>query len=163
MSPDSSQPSPDAVVVEETGVGRFQVEARAGSATILVDEPESVGGMGSGPNPYDLLAAALGACTTMTLRLYANQKAWPLTRARVSVVHHRGTLKARDVFDREITLEGDLDETQRARLIQIAERCPVHVTLTRGADIRTTLTAADAVEPSAGGQHVKNMQEACKT
>ena len=115
----------DAVVVEETGLGRYQVEARAGSAAFLVDEPVAVGGLGSGPNPYDLLAAALGACTTMTLRLYANQKAWPLRRVRASVKHHRPALNARDVFECEVTLEGDLDEAQRKRLMEVAERCPV--------------------------------------
>ena len=163
MSADNPQPSADAVLVEETGVGRYQVEARAGSAAFLIDEPAAVGGLASGPNPYDLLAAALGACTAMTVRLYANQKAWPLTKARVSVTHHRAALGARDVFDREITLEGGLDEAQRTRLIEIAERCPVHLTLTRGADIHTTLIdAAAAQQPSAGGQHVKNMEEACQ-
>jgi putative redox protein len=152
---------PEEVVVEETGVGRFQVEARAGSATLLIDEPESVGGLGSGPNPYDLLAAALGACTAMTVRLYANQKAWPLTHARVSVVHHRATLQAKDVFERKITLEGDLDDAQRTRLLQIAERCPVHLTLSRGSDIQTSLTPpAPPPTPSASPQHKGGMDEA---
>ena len=79
----------------------------------------------SGPNPYDLLNAALGACKTMTIRLYANRKAWPLKHVEVAVRHRRTDLNARDVFEVDVTLEGDLDESQRARLMEIAERCPV--------------------------------------
>ena len=165
MSADIPQilPAVNAVLVEETGLGRFQVEARAGSATFLIDEPTTVGGLGSGPNPYDLLAAALGACTTMTLRLYANKKAWPLAKVRVSVVHNRDALTARDAFEAQVTLEGDLDAAQRARLMQIAERCPVHLSLTRGADVHTSLIEpAAAAQPSTGPQHMKNMEEACE-
>jgi putative redox protein len=137
------------VVVAETGLGRLQVEARTASGAILIDEPVSVGGLGSGPNPYDLLSAALGACTTMTLRLYAERKGWPLTRVQVSVLHHRASLDARDLFDRTISLEGPLDDAQRAQLLAIAERCPVHRTLDRGADVRTSLSeAAASAEPS---------------
>lgn len=132
------------VIVEETGLGRYQVEARIGSAAILIDEPVSAGGLGTGPNPFDLLSAALGSCTAMTIRLYAQRKAWPLTRARVRVTHHRGTLQARDNFHREITLEGALDEAQRARLMEIAERCPVHLTLERGAEVTSRLVPPDA-------------------
>lgn len=155
-------PAPEEIVVEDTGVGRYQVEARAGSSALLIDEPTSVGGLGSGPNPYDLLAAALGACTAMTMRLYASQKNWPLTRARVSVVHRRATLQAKDVFERRITLEGGLDDAQRARLLQIAERCPVHLTLSRGSDIQTTLAPAEPPPiPGEGPQHKGGMDEAC--
>jgi putative redox protein len=151
-------------IVEETGLGRFQVEARIGASAILVDEPVSAGGLGTGPNPFDLLSAALGACTAMTVRLYAERKSWPLKRARVRVTHHRGTLQARDSFHREITLEGALDEAQRTRLMEIAGHCPVHLTLERGSDITSSLVPPDASlgDGSPPGEHVKTMEEACE-
>lgn len=153
------------VVVDETGLGLFQVEARVGSTAFLIDEPVSAGGLGSGPNPFDLLSAALGSCTAMTIRLYARRKAWPLTNVHVRVAHHRNALGARDTFTREIFLDGQLDEPQRARLIEIAERCPVHLTLERGADVATRLLPDPTrlgEETSAEGEHVKTMEEACK-
>ena len=153
----------EAVIIEETGLGLFQVEARVGSAAILIDEPVSAGGLGTGPNPYDLLCSALGACTLMTMRLYAERKAWPLARGRVRVTHRRGALQARDVFHREITLEGALDDAQRARLLEIAERCPVHLSLERGADVTTDLvTPARAADGAATTDaHKRDMDEAC--
>ena len=99
----------------------------------------------------------------MTLRLYAERKGWPLKRVQVSVRHHRASLEARDLFDRTISLEGPLDEAQRARLLQIAERCPVHRTLERGSDIRTAVIAAVmSAEPSTAvpPQHMRDMEEA---
>lgn len=127
------------VIVTETGLGGYQVEVRVGTSTFLADEPVAVGGLGSGPNPYDLLSAALGTCTVLTARLYANRKGWPLTRARASVVHHPAGAGQRDLFEREVALEGDLDDGQRARLIDIASRCPVSQTLQRGAEVRISL------------------------
>ena len=134
MSTDS-----ETVTVSETGRGKYQVEARAGDATILIDEPVSVGGLGAGPNPYNLLSAALGACTTMTIRLYAARKGWPLKHVETAVRHTRANLPARDSFALEILLDGDLDAVQRARLMEIAEKCPVHLMLTHGASVVTTL------------------------
>jgi putative redox protein len=85
----------------------------------------------------------------MTLRLYAERKGWPLERVQVSVLHHRASLDAHDLFDRTVSLEGPLDDAQRAQLLSIAERCPVHRTLDRGSDIRTSLgDAAASAEPS---------------
>jgi putative redox protein len=164
MAAATPAPSGESVVVDDTGVGKFQVEARMGSTALLIDEPASVGGLGSGPNPYDLMSAALGACTLMTIRLYATRKAWPLTHVRVRVTHRRGALQARDVFDREIHLEGALDADQRQRLKEIAERCPVHLSLERGSDVVTTLV--EAAEPLAAKSgtlcaHMKDMEEAC--
>jgi putative redox protein len=159
-----SAPAGEAVVVEETRLGRFQVEARIGSTALLIDEPVAAGGLGSGPNPFDLLSAALGSCTAMTIRLYAERKAWPLDHVRVRVSHHRGALAARDTFSREISLEGTLDDTQRARLMEIAQRCPVHLSLERGADVASTLAPRDAPldEPTAtAGEHMRTMEEAC--
>ncbi len=155
----------ETIVVEETGVGLFQAKVRAGAATILVDEPVSAGGLGSGPNPFDLLSAALGSCTSMTIRLYARQKNWPLKNVRVSVTHHRPDLHARDLFEKEISFEGALDDAQKARLIAVAERCPVHLTLTRGADVTTKFAPDDKAteqQPKDLCEHMTNMEEACQ-
>ena len=157
-------PVGERVVVAETGRGRFEVEARAPSASFLIDEPVPAGGLGSGPNPYDLLSAALGACTTMTIRLYANRKAWPLTHVQVCVQHHRATLTSKDLFERTISLQGPLDEAQRARLLEIAEKCPVHLTLTQGSQIQTNLAAALSEPPAPAhgvSEHMRDMDEAC--
>jgi putative redox protein len=161
-TPQSPAPAPEAVLVEGTNAGLYQVAVHAGGATFLADEPLDVGGLGSGPNPYELLAAALGACTAMTVRSYAQRKGWPLTQVSVRVAHVRATPEARDRFEREVSLEGDLDETQLARLEAIANRCPVHQTLERGADVRTSIVppGETAIEASSG-QHVRDMDEAC--
>ena len=156
----------ETVVVDETRLGRFQVEARIGSTAFLIDEPVAAGGLGSGPNPYDLLSAALGSCTAMTLRLYAERKAWPLSHVRVRAAHHRGALHARDAFSLDISLEGDLDETQRARLMEIAQHCPVHLTLERGADVAARLLPPEVQadgDTRTRGEHMKNMVEACES
>lgn len=132
-------PVMEGVEVRETRRGKFQVEVRTASGTFLADEPDAVGGLGSGPTPYDLIGAALGACTAMTVRLYAERKGWPLETAEVRVVHRSGRQKARDRFAREIVLTGPLTTDQRRRLLEIAERCPVHQTLDRGVDIVSVL------------------------
>lgn len=129
------------VVVEETGQGAFQVEVSAGGAHFFADEPVEVGGMGSGPTPYDLLSAGLGACTAMTLRLYARHKLLPLDKVRVTVGHKKVREAPSDRFVREIRLTGALDDSQRQRLLEIADKCPVHRTL-HGAGIETGLEAA---------------------
>jgi putative redox protein len=135
---EDAEPLHDEVLVEETRAGKLQVEVRAGPARFLADEPVAVGGLGSGPGPYELLSAALGACTSMTLRLYADQKQWPLTRIRVAVSHSKDKeRKPADLFRRSIALEGPLDDAQRARLLEIAGRCPVHRTLESGSAIET--------------------------
>jgi uncharacterized OsmC-like protein/alpha-beta hydrolase superfamily lysophospholipase len=135
------------VVVRETRVGRLQQEIKVGRHRLLADEPVTAGGLDSGPGPYDLVLAGLGACTSMTLRLYAERKALPLDRVTVRLAHSRihaadcencetkeGML---DRIDRVITLSGNLDEDQRKRLLEIADKCPVHRTLTSEIDIRT--------------------------
>jgi putative redox protein len=135
------------VIVQETGHGKFQQEIISGRHHLIADEPPDVGGLGSGPGPYDLLLAALGACTAMTLRLYADRKNIPLIRAAVRL--HHGKVYATDCaecetkegmldrIERVITLEGDLTAEQRARLMEIADKCPVHRTLTSEINIRT--------------------------
>jgi putative redox protein len=135
------------VLVRETGHGVFQQEIISGRHHLIADEPKDAGGLGSGPGPYDLLLAALGACTSMTLRLYADRKKIPLTRTQVRLRHHRIYAKdcaecetkegMLDRIDRVITLEGDLTAEQRARLMEIADKCPVHHTLTSEVSIRT--------------------------
>ena len=122
----------------DRGPGDLRVEIVTGGATILAVEPVEVGGGGTGPSPYHLLAAALATCTTMTLRLYADSKGWPLEHVAAEVTHEKQSgVTPPDVFHRTVSLSGPLDETQRARLMQIADRCPVHRTLTRGARIET--------------------------
>lgn len=152
----------EVLVVTETGRGKYQVEARVGDTAFVIDEPVSVGGLGSGPNPYDLLSAALGSCTAMTIRLYANRKSWPLDRVRVAVRHSRASLEANDLFEADVTLEGALDEAQRARLMEIGARCPVHQSLARGSQVRNVLSpSADIPKPVDSPAHMKCMVEAC--
>jgi putative redox protein len=135
------------VVVSETRRSRFEQEVSIGRHRLLADEPVSVGGLDSGPGPYDLLLAGLGACTSMTLRLYAERKSLPLDRVTVRLAHSKihaadcescetkeGML---DRIDRVITLAGELDDDQRARLLGIADKCPVHRTLISEIEIRT--------------------------
>jgi putative redox protein len=162
QEPSSLSAPGDRVVVAETHLGRLQLIARAPDASFIVDEPESAGGLGTGPNPYDLLSAALAACTALTIRLYADRKGWPLRHVEVGVRHHRASLEARDVFDRCIELDGPLDPDQRARLLEIAERCPVHQTLDRGADVTTRLAALIDPEPAATepSEHARDMAQA---
>ena len=162
--PSLDETAPQGVEVRETGRGKFQLQATTPSGTFLIDEPAAAGGLGSGPSPYDLLASALGACTVMTLRLYAERKAWPLRNVTVRVLHRRGDPESRERFAREIVLEGDLDEEQRRRLLEIANRCPVHQSLERGVDLVTVLAetpVAGHLDPDPA-DHVCHMIEACQ-
>jgi len=127
----------------------FVQEITAGAHHLRSDEPASAGGTDSGPTPYDLLLAALGSCTSMTVTMYARRKQWPLKRVTVRLRHSRvhaedcAACETQDatltVIDRDIELDGPLGEDQRARLLAIANRCPVHLTLTSRIDIRTRL------------------------
>lgn len=136
------------VVVEGASAGFAQAIA-AGPHQLRADEPLAQGGAATGPTPYDLLLAALGSCTSMTVSLYARHKGWPLERVSVRLRHSKihaqdcadcETKDGRlDRIDREIELHGSLDDAQRARLLAIANRCPVHLTLTSEIDIRTEL------------------------
>ncbi|HEV7581825.1 MAG TPA: OsmC family protein [Mycobacterium sp.] len=136
------------VTVTEAGSGTYTQEITAGPHGLGADEPKPMGD-DAGPTPYDLLLAALGACTSMTLRMYADRKGWPLERVRVTLRHSR--IHAKDCadcetrvgfvdqIDRDIELTGNLDDTQRQRLLYMADRCPVHQTLTSEVHVTTSL------------------------
>jgi putative redox protein len=131
---------PRNVVVQETRASKFQQTVSIGPHRLLADEPVAAGGDDTGPGPYDYLLAGLGACTSMTMRLYADRKSLPLERVTVTLQHSKiyatdcaecetkaGML---DQIDRVIAMEGDLDAEQRKKLMEIADKCPVHRTLT---------------------------------
>ena len=112
----------------------------------FADEPLAYGGSNRGMSPYGFLSAGLGACTSMTIRMYARRKGWPLSHVSVDVTHDKvhaedveGDTRKIDGFHRAITLEGDLDEDQRARLLAIADKCPVHRTLEASSRVTTVL------------------------
>jgi putative redox protein len=144
-------PSSEGQVVTQTE-DEFRTEIRAGRHALVADEPESVGGQDAGPTPYDYLLAGLGSCTGMTLRMYADRKDWPLEDATVHLTHekmhaedcdHCETTEGKiDHIRREIELEGDLTAEQRQRLLEIANKCPVHRTLHSEIDVETALRTA---------------------
>ena len=136
------------VLVRETHGGKFQQEILTGPHRLLADEPVKLGGLDSGPGPYDYLLAGLGACTSMTIRLYAEFKKIPLTNVSVRLNHEKkihskdcadcdNKVTKVDHIDRAITLEGPLDAEQRKKLMEIADKCPVHQTLESKIDITT--------------------------
>ncbi len=147
-TPPSPTEGPSGVTVAESGTGRFTNYVVAGEHVLFCDEPASVGGDDAGPDPYSFLNAALGACTSMTMRMYADRKGWPLERVTVRLTHDKTHAEdcaacdehdtARvDVFERAITITGPLDAAQRARLMEIADKCPVHRTLHAPVVVRT--------------------------
>ena len=143
-------PSPgDDLVVARTEPAGYRTEIIANGHALVADEPVAVGGTNTGPSPYELLSAALGACTTMTLRMYADRKQWPLEDVEARVRHAKvhcvdcGDTENKtsriDTFSRELVLEGALDDEQKGRLLEIADRCPVHRTLHSKVRVTTTL------------------------
>jgi putative redox protein len=114
------------VVVRENGQGRYQQEVIVGQHRLVADEPVAVGGADAGPAPFELVMAGLGACTAMTVRMYAEHKEFSLTHIHVDVTHEKLVVAGvnRDRILRTLTLEGDLSAEQRARLVEIAGRCP---------------------------------------
>ena len=143
--------APRNVVVRETRAGKFQQTVSVGPHRLLADEPVAAGGDDTGPGPYDFILAGLGACTSMTMRMYAERKSLPLERVTVTLTHSKihaedcaecetstGML---DQIDRVIGMEGNLDAEQRQKLMEIADKCPVHRTLT--SEIRIVTRPAD--------------------
>jgi uncharacterized OsmC-like protein/alpha/beta superfamily hydrolase len=157
LDPVMSEPTADLgeaprnVVVRETRNGKFQQTVSIGPHQMLADEPIAAGGADTGPGPYDFVLAGLGACTSMTMRLYADRKSLPLERTTVTLKHSK--IHAQDCADCEtkegmldqidlvIGMEGNLNAEQRKRLMEIADKCPVHRTLT--SEIRIVTSAAD--------------------
>lgn len=143
--------TPTVVAVEEQGDGEYTQTMTSGPHHLIADEPESVGGDNLGPGPYEYILMGLGACTSMTIRMYAERKNIPLERVRVILSHQK--VHVQDCADcesekgkideivREVTLEGALTGEQRAQLLEIANRCPVHRTLTSEIKVRTRLSS----------------------
>ena len=127
------------VTVREAGSGRYEQDVAIGNHRLKADEPVAFGGTDKGPSPYEYLLAGLGACTSMTLRMYAERKNWPLEHVEVRLSHRKihakdcSTCETKDGkidrIERLISIEGNLDDEQRARLMEIADKCPVHRTL----------------------------------
>lgn len=140
MSGAAEPPAPGVVVVEDSEIGPYAETVRSGAHVLLADETVASGGNDTGPNPYDYLLAALGTCTAMTLRMYARLKKWPLHKVRVQLKHDKiyaadcascETKEGKiDRLERLVELDGPLTDEQRRRLLEIADRCPVHRTLT---------------------------------
>jgi putative redox protein len=142
----------DQVVIVEGDASGFAQHITAGIHEFPADESGAAGGTGTGPDPYQLLLSALGSCTSMTVAMYARRKQWPLKRVRVQLAHSKiwaedctncETREGRlDRIDRVISFEGELAVDQRQRLLEIAEKCPVHRTLTSKIEIVTRLVTA---------------------
>ncbi len=147
---DLTVPDKGQVIVEETGEGKFQQWVHTGSAHFFADEPKSVGGDDTGPNPYELVLAGLGACTSMTMRMYASLKKLEASHFRVTLSHQKmhaddceacaaeGKQKI-DVIERTIEIEGNLTDAERQKLLEIADKCPVHRTLEGDIEVLTRL------------------------
>lgn len=147
------------VLVEETGNGRFQNAVHTGKHHLLADEPADFGGTDTGPTPYDFLSIALGACTNMTLRMYTARKGWDIGKVSVLVEHDK--IHARDceacaesvrdgggkidVFQRTIRFSKDLTEEEIEKLLEIADKCPVHKTLHQSSEIRTQIASTNSI------------------
>ncbi|MBW3563213.1 MAG: bifunctional alpha/beta hydrolase/OsmC family protein [Acidobacteria bacterium] len=157
LAPAASEPADDEMpslyddqtVTVTTNAGQFRTEIATRGHHLIADEPAKVGGTEEGPTPYDLLAAALGACTTMTIQMYVARKKWPMRSVTARVAHDR--MHAKDCEDcetkaghidrltREIEVDGDLTDEQLQKVLEIADKCPVHRTLHSEIRVRTTL------------------------
>jgi len=140
--PEAPKDIPEGILrVSEADADGFLQDVQSGPHHILADEPASFGGTNKGLTPYGFLSAGLGACTSMTIRMYARRKGWPLTGVSVDISHGKAHVDGAkiDHFNRTITLEGNLDTDQRARLLEIADKCPVHKTLEAEATLTTEL------------------------
>jgi putative redox protein len=152
-----SSVTPGTVVVASTGIGPFDQVLLDGRHRLRADEPAAVGGADAGPGPYEFLLMSLGSCTSMTVHMYAARKKWPLEQVVVRLRHQRrhaedcancekpGTLL--DHIDKSVELIGALDDAQKTRLLEIADQCPVHRTLTSKIVIRTVPAVTAATAP----------------
>lgn len=148
----AAQVEANTVVVASTGIGAFQQMMLDGRHVLHADEPVAAGGTDTGPGPYELLLMALGSCTSMTIHLYAARKQWPLEQVVIRLSQQR--VHVQDCADcekpdamihrieKKIELVGALDDAQRTRLLEIADHCPVHRTLTSKIEIHSALTPA---------------------
>lgn len=119
------------------GQDHFRTELIASGKTITADEPEELGGTDSGPAPGEFLMISLASCTAITLRMYADRKKWNVSKIKVEIASEK--IDNKTLFKREISIEGDIEEDQRQRLLQIANACPVHKVLTNPIEINTVL------------------------
>jgi putative redox protein len=126
------------MVTATIGTDHFRTEITTGRKTIIADEPDELGGTDLGPAPGEFLMISLASCTAITLRMYADRKKWPIEKITVEINFEKVDNKT--IFKREVQLTGDLTEDQRARLLQIANACPVHKTLTNPIEIQTSLS-----------------------
>ena len=132
-----------AVTALDRGTGGLQMLMDLGNARFVADQPVAMGGLNLGPTPHEIAAAALAACTTQTLRLYAQRKGWILGETQVEVISKTDSASTpSETFERRISLDGSLDNDQKARLLEIADNCPIHRLLIRGASITTLLEDA---------------------
>ncbi|MCG2611655.1 OsmC family protein [Flavobacterium sp. SM15] len=122
-------------------IGRqnYKVDVQGSKKTLIIDEPLELGGQDLGLNPKELLAASLGACTSITLKMYANHKGWDLTDVNIDVTFDWDKETSKSFFTREIELIGNLDDAQRERLLKIADSCPVHKVLMNPTEVETVL------------------------
>lgn len=162
VEPMPGEAPPHDIEAVETGRGKFQLQIRTGRHLMFADEPADFGGLDSGPSPFQLLTSALAACTSMTVRLYADQKNWALQRIRAAVGHRRELDQTpRDRFDVRLAFDGNLDVDQRARLLEIAGKCPVHRALTEGGrfSIEESMDPAPMEPPEAHAEAMERVAD----
>lgn len=126
------------IIITGNGKGRYQQEVRIGKHQLLVDEPEKLGGDDAGPDPMDFVLTGLGACTAITLRMYAEKKGLDIARITVSLEHRRSP-EGKHQVERVVAIEGNLTDEQRARLLDIANRCPIYLALQQPMEVTTRL------------------------
>jgi putative redox protein len=126
-------------ITAQIGKELYKTEIKSATNTIIADEPKDIGGKDLGFAPRELLASSLGACTAITLRMYANRKGWDLSDAKVEVTFDWNEEKSKSVITRKVALFGTLDDTQRERLLKIANNCPIHRVLSNPIEIDTVL------------------------
>tara|TARA_R110000782_G_scaffold102243_2_gene189219 strand:+ start:1691 stop:2095 length:405 start_codon:yes stop_codon:yes gene_type:complete len=131
----------DSVVTVTLGAEPYATRVTAGRHSVVVDEPGALGGKDTGPGPYDLLLASLGSCKAITARMYADRKGWPLEAVRVQLAHSRPEGRGGpELITAALAFDGDLTDDQRARLLEIAEKCPVQKTISGGLRVEATLS-----------------------